>query len=233
MKKILRKNQVVISALAVMIAVAGYLTYAGKDGVQDAKGTIEQSSLGENDSTYASGDLDISVDDILAENSTAGEKTDETKAEVDANDTQNVADNESEVDADNSAPGEAVLTSGMTVADFLAQVKLNREQVRGKSKETLLEIVNNEAISSEEKQNAIDSMVELTEMADKENAAETLLKAKGFNDAIVSIVNGQADVVICQSEITDAQKAQIEDIVKRKTELGAENIIITLMELKQ
>ena len=64
MKKILRKNQVVISALAVMIAVAGYLTYAGKDGVQDAKGTIEQSSLGENDSTYASGDLDISVDDI-------------------------------------------------------------------------------------------------------------------------------------------------------------------------
>ena len=32
--------------------------------------------------------------------------------------------------------------------------------------------------------------------------------------------------------ITDQQRAQIEDIVKRKTEVGAENIVITLLNLE-
>ena len=246
MKKILRKNQVVISALAVMIAVAGYLTYAGKDGVQDTKGTVD-SGNSQTGGTYASGDFDISIDDILAENNAVDQSVannedvqaganNESKSENESNNEskeESVANNDNSQDVNQQSPGEAVLTSGMTVADFLAQVKLNREQVRGKNKDALLEIVNNDAISSEEKQNAINSMVELTEIADRENAAETLLKANGFNDAIVSIVNGQADVVICQSEITDAQRAQIEDIVKRKTELGAESIVITLMELKK
>lgn len=46
----------------------------------------------------------------------------------------------------------------------------------------------------------------------------------------MSITDGSVDVVIGQSEITDAQRAQIEDIVKRKTEISGENIVITTMQ---
>ena len=45
-----------------------------------------------------------------------------------------------------------------------------------------------------------------------------------------SAEDGSVDVVIGQSEITDAQRAQIEDIVKRKTEISGENIVITTMQ---
>ena len=125
-------------------------------------------------------------------------------------------------------PGEAVLTSTGTGSSFAAQAKLTREQVRSKNKETLLEIINNENVTEEQKQNAVNDMTALTENAEKEAAAELLLESKGFTDAVVT--DGSVDVVIGQSEITDAQRAQIEDIVKRKTEISGENIVITTMQ---
>ncbi|MEG2232114.1 MAG: SpoIIIAH-like family protein, partial [Lachnospiraceae bacterium] len=74
---------------------------------------------------------------------------------------------------------------------------------------------------------AIDSMIALTNVAEKEMSAEILLEAKGFTDAVVSMSDGSVDVVVSAGELTDAQRAQIEDIVKRKTGVEAANIIIT------
>ena len=107
-------------------------------------------------------------------------------------------------------PGEAVLTS-TTVAniDYASEMKLNREQIRSKNKETLLE------------------MIAMTDIAERENAAEMLLEAKGFTDVVVSITEDSCDVVLNMGEVTDAKRAQVEDIVKRKTNVSAENVIIT------
>ena len=80
---------------------------------------------------------------------------------------------------------------------------------------------------------AVKSMMELTAISEKENAAETLLMAKGFSDPVVSITDGKVDVVINAANITDPERAQIEDIVKRKTETSAENIVITLLNLEE
>ena len=125
-------------------------------------------------------------------------------------------------------PGEAVLTS-TTVAniDYASEMKLNREQIRSKNKETLLEIVNNNAISDELKQDAINKMIAMADIAERENAAEMLLEAKGFTDVVVSITEDSCDVVLNMGEVTDAKRAQVEDIVKRKTNVSAENVIIT------
>lgn len=130
-------------------------------------------------------------------------------------------------------PGEAVLTNGTSVSEYIAGVQLNREQIRAKNKETLMELINNEQITEVEKQAAIQGMIELTEVVEKENAAETLLKAKGFVDPVVSITSGKVDVVINAVSLTDPERAQIEDIVKRKTEIGADGIVITLLDLAE
>ena len=130
-------------------------------------------------------------------------------------------------------PGEAVLTSGMNVADYIANVQLSREQVRAKNKETLMGLINSTSIDEAAKQQAIQDMIDLTELSEKENAAETLLMAKGFADPVVSITKDKVDVVINASSITDPQRAQIEDIVKRKAEVAADQIIITLLNLAE
>ena len=61
----------------------------------------------------------------------------------------------------------------------------------------------------------------------KEAAAEILLEAKGFQDVVVSINGNGVDVVVNAAMLDDAMRAQIEDIVKRKTEVSAENITIS------
>lgn len=188
MKRIIRKNQVIITALAIMIAVVGYLNYSGT--------RLEE----------AVAQQDVDEEQVLLENSTQltqeGEVTD--------------------------TPGEAVLTSVSSSA-FSAEAKLTREQLRAQNKETLMEVINNDAIAEEQKQSAIDSITSLTEQAEREAAAELLLDAKGFEGSVVSITDNSADVVINMAEISDSQRAQIEDIVKRKTEIPGENIVITPM----
>lgn len=110
---------------------------------------------------------------------------------------------------------------------------MNREQIRAKNKETLNSIINNANIAESAKQEAIQNMIQMTAIAEKENATETLLQARGFADPVVSITDGKVDVVINAPSITDQQRAQIEDIVKRKTEVPVDGIVITLMKLEE
>lgn len=132
---------------------------------------------------------------------------------------------------------EAILNAGQTVltsnlydnAGYVAEVKLNREQVRSKNKEVLQEVINNETLTEEEKKSAVDEMVTITETAQMEADAEMLLESKGFSDVVVSISEGSCDVVLDMGEVTDSKRAQVEDIVKRKTNIAADKIVITTL----
>ena len=123
-------------------------------------------------------------------------------------------------------PGEAVLTNS-AANTTVAEAKVSREQIRAQNKETLQALIDNTNISEEEKQDAVAQMVRMTELAEQEMAIETLMASKGFSEAVVSLTNDSADVVVDAAELTDANRAQIEDIVTRKTEIAPENIVIT------
>lgn len=209
MKKVFKKNQLIITALALMIAVAGYLSFTDKNG-KDEKVAMEASA------DTADLSYEISAEDDLAEADIFTDTEDNSSEAVSA------ADNVVEESLEN--PGEAVMASSM---DYASEMKLGREQVRSKNKETLLEIINNTNIDEAAKQDALNQMVAMTDIAERENAAEMLLEAKGFTDVVVSITDNTADVVLDMGEVTDAKRAQIEDIVKRKAGIEAENIIIT------
>ena len=112
---------------------------------------------------------------------------------------------------------------------YMAQARIEREQIRSQNKESLLSIINNEALSETEKESAIARMVNMTDLVEKEAAAELLLEAKGFPDVVVNLTGETADIVVPDTKVDDASRAQIEDIVKRKTGIAAENIVITPM----
>ena len=84
--------------------------------------------------------------------------------------------------------------------------------------------------SRQDLQAAIDEMVTMTDLAEKESNAEMMLEAKGFQNVVVSITDEECDVVLDMGDVTDAKRAQVEDIVKRKTGVAAENIVITPIE---
>lgn len=198
MRKKIHKNQVVIATLAVLIAIAGYISYD--------KSGMDFNALSAN-ADEKSGEDTIVWDELVW--------NDEN--------TEIVSDAEDELN-----PGESVLTSNLiNLTDYAVSVKLNREQIRAANKETLLEIINNEQLSDEAKTDAINKMVELTDVAEREANAEMLLEGKGFTNVVVSISEDSCDVVLDMGEVTDAKRAQVEDIVKRKTGVSADKIVIT------
>lgn len=123
-------------------------------------------------------------------------------------------------------PGEAILTSG-NVSNIVAQAKINREQVRAKSKESLQAIIDDEQLSDDQKAEAVSALVTMTELSEKEVAIESLLASKGFENVVVSLNENSADVIVDGTDLTDAKIAQIEDIVVRKSGIEASEIIIT------
>ena len=220
MKRLFRKNQIIITSLAIMIVIAGYLNFTA-----DQTKPVKQEAAAETAEK-------IREENIQAEEAAAGAEADITSfpdedlASVSA---------EAESTADTETPegekvGEAVLTSSASAGAFSASAKLNREQVRSKNEASLLEIINNTDISEDMKADAIASMNRMTDRAEKELDAELLLEAKGFKDSVVSINDDSVDVIVGAAEITDEQKAQIEDIVTRKTERNVSDIVITIME---
>lgn len=227
MKKVFKKNQIIITALAVMIAAAGYISYSDSK----LKTTDASSTAGSEKTTDTVLDMDTVLQDI---ESLDGDITDETVAAAEQNGeagteavNTDTADTGTETaDTSLDTPGEAVLTGAST---YMAQAKINREQIRSQNKETLLEIINNSQLSEEERQSAIASMVNMTDLVEKEAAAELLLEAKGFPDVVVNLTGETADIVVPSTEVDDASRAQIEDIVKRKTGIVAENIVISPM----
>lgn len=230
MKNMVKKNQIMITALAIMIAVAGYLNFAGTQITKEDIMTTRADSAVISDETY---DTDVAaLFEISDEDMEAAETYD-----IESMDSEVITEQENYLEetmeemlqgqiSETETPGEAVFTSSSSL-DILSGAKLMKEQVRAKNKETLLEIINNVNISEEQKQEAIDGMIALTDIAEKETAAEILLEAKGFNDAVVSITDGMVDVVVNTAGLTEAQRAQIEDIVVRKTGISAENIVIS------
>ena len=204
MKRLFKKNQIIITTLAIMIAVAGYLNYSGRIFGESGKAEATNGELANQEL------LDITSEDGAQE----------TAGDIESQD-QEVADGTVE-----GTPGEAVLTNG-DVTGVVAEAKVTREQVRAKNKETLLEIIDNTNLSDEQKQDAINQMIAMTELAEKEAAVETMLASKGFSDTVVSLTAETADVVVNSAELTDANRAQIEDIITRKAEIAPENIVIT------
>jgi stage III sporulation protein AH len=293
MKNIFKKNQIIISALAIMIIIAGYLNFSGRndaskiadieksgevldydtytetsgdditDGstvsVEDAnatyvglidevgadlankndanvdEATAEGTENNDEASQTASEEKGVAAEDTQTEENTEAadisdeDATTEEVAQYDVTDTGEVLVDEdtSKKDEETSAPGEAILVSTTISANYFANAKLNREQIRSKSRETLMEIVNNADLTDAAKEAAVNSIVNLTAIVEKENDTETLLEAKGFSDAVVSIDENNVDVIINATSVTEQDMAQVEDIVKRKTGAKSSEIVIS------
>lgn len=199
MKKGSHKNQIIITTLALLLAVVGYISYDNRDTFMNAKDVLSTEIEAVN------GEADTQVSDEVAL------EKDSTEEILNA--------------------GETVLTSASTESEeCVAQVKLGREQVRSKNKEALQKIIDDAGVSEEEKKSAVDAMVKLTENAQMEEDAQMMLEAKGFKNAVVSLSDDCCDVIVGKDDVTDEKRAQIEDIIKRKTNIGASNIVISTMD---
>ena len=285
MKKGSHKNQIIITTLALLLAVVGYISYDNRDTFMNAKdvlsteieavnGKADTKESKECEDTQASDEVALETDSteeilnagetVLTSASTeseecvaqvklgreqvrsknkealqkiiddAGVSEAEKKSAVDAmvKLTENA---QMEEDAQMMLEAKGFKNAVVSLSDeccdvIVGKVKLGREQVRSKNKEALQKIIDDAGVSEAEKKSAVDAMVKLTENAQMEEDAQMMLEAKGFKNAVVSLSDECCDVIVGKDDVTDEKRAQIEDIIKRKTNIGASNIVISTMD---
>lgn len=255
MKKAVGRNQFVLTAMAILLAIVGYLNFTGDKENKESKSDnnitynstdnneeerdVIQSVMAEN----MDADIDATNDDDVTDDSNVkndndteetmnDENTDRGSTDIENADEDNEGNegNDESADADKvmkNNVGEVVMVNNFISTDAIYNAKLQREQSRAKNKADLLNIVDDEKTSQDMKDKALNEILSITANAEKELAAESLLAAKGYDNAIVSIAGKGADVIVDVDSITSEDATVIMDVVKRKTGVEGSNIVIS------
>lgn len=205
----IKRNQIVVTALAVMIAVAGYLNFTESN-------SSELKNVNLNDAT--SYEALLNDDGSIATLADDDESTDGMEfalGEASESD-QTVYDD----------TGAAIYVS-TTPDTYFVQAKLDREQSRASQKQMLTEMINNENLDQAKKQECADNLLEIQQRIEKETAAEAMIESKGFSEVYVRIDDSTVDVVVNKSELSETELAQIMDIVTRKTGMKENQVRIS------
>lgn len=195
---VIKKNQVIITALVLMIGTAGYLNFADNRAAEPSQVVLNDSD----DITGLVPDSDLYGDPLAMEETTP-------------------------VNSEQDNAGEAVFVNNSNDTSYFVQAKLEREQARAKQKDILTEMINNTNVDQAKKADAADEMLKIQERIEKETAAEAMIEAKGFKEVYVRIDDDTVDVVVNKAELSESEIAQIEDIVKRKTGASVDKIRIS------
>lgn len=219
MKNILKKNQVIISAIAIMLIAAGYMNYTA-----NTKDALEASALADTEAYAQLGDATL-VSANVTDNTTIG-----TAISTNTENTENIENSENTENTGNTENTEATQTSGSTSNEYFTESRLEREKMYSQMLESYQNILENSQISETQKEI---SQNEIKNINDTKNAimiAENLIKNKGFEDVVI-FVNGESiSVIIKGEEITPEQIAQIQNIVSRELSAEVDNIHISNKE---
>ncbi len=211
MKMILKKNQVIISVIAIMLIAAGYMNYTANN-----KQTLQTAALKDSEKYGDLGDATLVSTNAVSEN------VEETGALVE-NTPENIETVTENTVSETSVPA-------VSDNQYFAESKLEREKMYSQMLESYQKIINNSQIS--DKQKAI-SQNEIKKINDTKNAimiSENLLKNKGFEDLIIFVNGDSISVVIKAKELTQEQIAQVQNIIVRELKADIENIHISNKE---
>lgn len=209
--KNLKKNQIIIFVIALMLVSAGYLNYtATHDGntIETSSGlnaTLEYAGIGDARLVNSNGIVQTnSVEDIVT-----NEKAD-----------SNIVEND-------TAIGEAVTTNTKEVDEYFSSSKLTRDTMYSQMLETYEKILENENIASDQKTIAQTEIKNINDNKNKIMICENLIKTKGIEDSVIFVNGNSVSVVIRADKLEQEQIAQIQNIINREMQVEIANIHIS------
>lgn len=116
-------------------------------------------------------------------------------------------------------------TTRKPVNDF-SELKIDRDEMYSRSLETYQKIIDSENISNEQKAIAMQEIEKINNTKNAIQMAEKIIQLKGFEDVVIYSSNNKISVIVRIAVLSDAQVAQIQNIVSK--ELGVEIADITI-----
>lgn len=200
--KILKRNQIIISVIALMLITAGYLNFANQKKESDL---IPTSSVADSELMAGIGDAKlVSANDVTDKNQVTNT---ETQANIE-NNTSITNNNETSEDK------------------YFNETRLEREKMYSQMLENYQKIIETDSLSGEEKKNAQD---EIKKISDEKNAimiAENLIKTKGFADVIIFKNNGNVTAIIKSDQLEEQEVSQVQNIITRELNVKVNQVNI-------
>ncbi len=225
MKTILKKNQIIISVIAVMLIAAGYMNYTA-----NTKNTLQTAALTDTEQYGKLGDATLVSTNVIEKSQNKQDENNNLQ-ELDGK-SENYVENSITSD-NNEIIGEAISTSSENIEKdntYFTESRLEREKMYSQMLESYQKILGNSQMSETQKEI---SQNEIKKINDTKNAimiTENLIKNKGFDDVII-FVNGESiSVVIKANNLEQEQIAQVQNIVSRELKGEIDNIHISNKE---
>lgn len=218
--KILKKNQIIVYAIVLMLMVAGYLNYTGNTQNQlsvetamqtEAKDDTQVAEIGDAELVNSNDVVENETNTATANNSVNNTNTTET-VETNANNTNN-SNNANNVNNAN---------------DYFVKSKLERDNMFSQMLETYENVLNSSNSPETQKQIATQEIKKLNDTKNSIMICENLIKTKGFDNSVIFVNNGSISIIIGTVEIKQEEVAQIQNIISREMNVEPQNIHISI-----
>jgi len=210
--KNLKKNQVVIYVIALMLVVAGYLNYTG-----NTQESIETSSMVNNTENIQDEELGdaklVSNNNVVMENITEKEVEKESQiVEAEQSSLEKDTDTQEIVSIEND--------------NYFENSKLERNQMYSQMLETYEHMVENANISETQKAIATEEITKINNTKNSIMICENLISTKGFSQSVIFVNSDSVNIVVGAEELKQEEIAQIQNIISREMKVEIENIHI-------
>lgn len=220
----MKKNQVVIYAIALMLVAAGYLSFTAKTDTVETSSSNITNEVSENennigDAKLVSSNMENNV--INTEmNNTINNTTNNINNEI--TNTKNDLVNKTE-----SASSQAIMEKENMYSEYFSKSKLERDTMYSQTIETYQKILDNSNAPETQKNIATEQITKVNEVKNSIMICENLIQTKGFKNSVI-FVNGNSISVIVQAETLETEDiAQIQNIIAREMNANIDDIHIS------
>ena len=235
MKQILKKNQIIISVIAIMLIAAGYMNYTSneKQALETAVLTDSEKYAGIGDATLVS--ANVADNNDLVNNNEAQNITDESTKNEDKKDKIKSNEQNTEIKENDENVAKNEINTSTTVTEnsgdqYFAELRLDRDKMYSQMLESYQKILSNNQISETQKEISENEIKKINDTRNAIMIAENLIKNKGFQDLIIFINGDSISIIVKAKELKEEQIAQIQNIISRELKGEIENIHISNKE---
>ena len=211
--KIIKKNQLAILVISLMLITAGYLNYDST-----IKGKVEEVSTNIVDMASI-GDAKLVSANVVDENSVASSVSYNVEENTNSLNTISYTEETSaQIKSDTNNNGK----------DYFVTSKLERNIMYSQMIERYQKMLESSNTESEQKAIAQQEIDKINNLQNSIMIAENLLATKGFTDSIIFVNGDSINIIIGKSELTPNEIAQIQNIISRELNASVENIHISM-----
>ena len=215
--KFVKKNQIIIYVIALMLVTAGYLNYVSSGDLKSVSSSMSEEELVEmaniGDAQLVSNNDSNIVNDVDNSSNTDSNLVEKTNS-IDNNMTEQTS-------------SLVTNTDNKTNSDYFTSSKLERDSMYSQMIETYEGVLNSSNASEMQKQSATDEIKKINDIINSIMIAENLIKTKGFDDCIIFVNGNSVSIIVKDDELNQEQIAQIQNIVARELSVGVESIHIS------